>query len=108
MIYSIYSRMKPPFVKNRNFIEFIHKFISDISLVNKKITDFQIKRKLSFNQDKNDEENIDIENINYLEEYTEDKETEITVNNFLLNSNRKIICSMEDLVEYALNLLRIY
>ena len=96
-------------VGNRNFIEFIHKFISDISLVNKKITDFQIKRKLSFNQDKNDEENIDIENINYLEEYTEDKETEITVNNFLLNSNRKIICSMEDLVEYALNLLkRIY
>ena len=73
-------------VGNRNFIEFIHKFISDISLVNKKITDFQIKRKLSFNQDKNDEENIDIENINYLEEYTEDKETEITVNNFLLNS----------------------
>ena len=96
-------------VGNRNFIEFIHKFISDISLVNKKITDFQIKRKLSFNQDKNDEENIDLENINYLEEYTEDKETEITVNNFLLNSNRKIICSMEDLVEYALNLLkRIY
>ena len=94
---------------NREFIEFIHSFISDITLVNKKITDFQFKRKLSFNQDQNEEDDdIDIDK-NYLEEYTEDKETEITINNFLLNTNRKIICSMEDLVEYALNILkRIY
>ena len=96
-------------VGNREFIEFIHKFISDISLVNKKITDFQFKRKLSFNQGQDDEDDIDIDKINYLEEYTEDKETEITINNYLLNSNRKIICSMEDLVDYALNILkRIY
>ena len=96
-------------VGNREFIEFIHSFISDISLVNKKITDFQFKRKLSFDQEKDEDDDIDIDKVNYLEEYTEDKETEITINNFLLNSNRKIICSMEDLVEYALNILkRIY
>ena len=96
-------------VGNREFIEFIHSFISDISLVNKKITDFQFKRKLSFNQEKEDDDDIDLEKLNFLDEYTEDKETEITINNFLLNSNRKIICSMEDLVEYALNILkRIY
>ena len=94
---------------NKEFLSFIHSFISDISLVNKKITDFQFKRKLSFNQGQEEDDDIDLEKINYLEEYTEDKETEITVNNFLLNSNRKIICSMEDLVEYALNILkRIY
>ena len=94
---------------NKEFLSFIHSFISDISLVNKKITDFQFKRKLSFNQGQEEDEDIDLEKINYLEEYTEDKETEITVNNYLLNSNRKIICSMEDLVEYALNILkRIY
>ena len=96
-------------VGNREFIEFIHSFISDISLVNKKITDFQFKRKLSFNQEKEDDDDIDLEKLNFLDEYTEDKETEITINNFLLNGNRKIICSMEDLVEYALNILkRIY
>ena len=96
-------------VGNREFIEFIHSFISDISLVNKKITDFQFKRKLSFNQEKEDDDDIDLEKLNFLDEYTEDKETEITINNYLLNSNRKIICSMEDLVEYALNILkRIY
>ena len=96
-------------VGNREFIEFIHSFISDITLVNKKITDFQFKRKLSFNQGQDEDDDLDLDKINYLEEYTEDKETEITVNNFLLNSNRKIICSMEDLVEYALNILkRIY
>ena len=94
---------------NKEFLSFIHSFISDISLVNKKITDFQFKRKLSFNQGQEEDDDIDLEKINYLEEYTEDKETEITVNNYLLNSNRKIICSMEDLVEYALNILkRIY
>jgi hypothetical protein len=37
-------------IGNREFIEFIHTFISDISLVNKKITDFQFKRKIAFNQ----------------------------------------------------------
>ena len=96
-------------VGNREFIEFIHSFISDISLVNKKITDFQFKRKLSFNQEKEDDDDIDLEKLNFLDEYTEDKETEITINNYLLNGNRKIICSMEDLVEYALNILkRIY
>ena len=96
-------------VGNREFIEFIHNFISDISLVNKKITDFQFKRKLIFNQDQEGDEDLDIEKLNYLDEFTEDKETEITINNFLLNNNRKIICSMEDLVEYALNILkRIY
>ena len=96
-------------VGNREFIDFIHRFISDISLVNKKITDFQFKRKLSFDQGQDNEEDIDLEKMNYLDEYTEDKETEITINNFLLNNNRKIICSMEDLVEYALNILkRIY
>jgi len=95
-------------VGNREFIEFIHTFISDISLVNKKITDFQFKRKIAFNQnlDNNDD---DGEQNNYLDEFNEEKETEIIVNNYLLNSNRKIICSMEDLVEYALNILkRIY
>ena len=96
-------------VGNREFIEFIHSFISDINLVNQKITDFQFKRKLSFNQGQDEDDDIDLDRLNYLDEYTEDKETEITINNFLLNSNRKIICSMEDLVEYALNILkRIY
>ena len=92
-------------VGNREFIEFIHTFISDISLVNKKITDFQFKRKITFNQNLDDDD----EQNNYLDEFNEEKETEIIVNNYLLNSNRKIICSMEDLVEYALNILkRIY
>ena len=96
-------------VGNREFIEFIHSFISDINLVNQKITDFQFKRKLSFNQGQDEDDDIDLDRLNYLDEYTEDKETEITINNFLLNTNRKIICSMEDLVEYALNILkRIY
>ncbi len=95
-------------VGNREFIDFIHTFISDISLVNKKITDFQFKRKIAFNQNLDNDE-YDNEQVNYLEEFNEEKETEITVNNYLLNSNRKIICSMEDLVEYALNILkRIY
>jgi hypothetical protein len=95
-------------VGNREFIEFIHSFISDISLVNKKITDFQFKRKITFNQNLDNDE-YDTEQLNYLDEFNEEKETEITVNNYLLNSNRKIICSMEDLVEYALNILkRIY
>ena len=95
-------------VGNREFIDFIHTFISDISLVNKKITDFQFKRKITFNQNlDNDEGGAD--QLNYLDEFNEEKETEITVNNYLLNSNRKIICSMEDLVDYALNILkRIY
>ena len=95
-------------VGNREFIEFIHRFISDISLVNKKITDFQFKRRITFNQNIENEEG-DGEQPNYLDEFNEEKETEITINNYLLNSNRKIICSMEDLVEYALNILkRIY
>ena len=95
-------------VGNREFIDFIHTFISDISLVNKKITDFQFKRKITFNQNlENDEGGAD--QLNYLDEFNEEKETEIIVNNYLLNSNRKIICSMEDLVDYALNILkRIY
>ena len=95
-------------VGNREFIDFIHTFISDISLVNKKITDFQFKRKITFNQNlENDEGGAD--QLNYLDEFNEEKETEIIVNNYLLNSTRKIICSMEDLVDYALNILkRIY
>ena len=95
-------------VGNKEFLDFIHTFISDISLVNKKITDFQFKRKITFNQN-TDGDDCDAEQINYLDEFNEEKETEITVNNYLLNSTRKIICSMEDLVEYALNILkRIY
>ena len=95
-------------IGNREFIQFIHSFISDISLVNKKITDFQFKRRIAFNQNIENDEG-DGEQPNYLDEFNEEKETEITVNNYLLNSNRKIICSMEDLVEYALNILkRIY
>ena len=94
-------------VGNREFINFIHAFISDIDLVNKKITDFQFKRKIAFNQ--NIENDGEGEQPNYLDEFNEEKETEILVNNYLLNNNRKIICSMEDLVEYALNILkRIY
>ncbi len=95
-------------VGNREFIDFIHTFISDISLVNKKITDFQFKRKIAFNQNIENDEGEGEQN-NYLDEFNEEKETEIIVNNYLLNNNRKIICSMEDLVEYALNILkRIY
>ena len=95
-------------VGNKEFIDFIHTFISDVSLVNKKITDFQFKRKIAFNQNI-DGDDGEAEQINYLDEFNEEKETEITVNNYLLNSTRKIICSMEDLVEYALNILkRIY
>ena len=95
-------------VGNREFINFIHAFISDIDLVNKKITDFQFKRKIAFNQNIENEDG-EGEQPNYLDEFNEEKETEILVNNYLLNNNRKIICSMEDLVEYALNILkRIY
>ena len=95
-------------VGNREFIDFIHTFISDISLVNKKITDFQFKRKITFKQNLENDD-IEGEQANYLDEFNEEKETEIIVNNYLLNSNRKIICSMEDLVDYALNILkRIY
>ena len=95
-------------IGNREFIKFIHTFISDISLVNKKITDFQFKRKITFNQNLENEDDQG-EQLNYLDEFNEEKETEIIVNNYLLNSNRKIICSMEDLVEYALKILkRIY
>ena len=92
-------------VGNRDFINFIHTFISDIGLVNKKITDFQFKRKIAFNQNL-ESDDVEGEQPNYLDEFNEDKETEILVNNYLLNNNRKIICSMEDLVEYALNILK--
>ena len=90
-------------IGNREIFDFIKKFISDISLANKKISDFSF-RKLNFNRlDSKPEDNMN----EYGGALTVEKQIDLEVNNCLLPSYRKIILSMEDLVEYCLKILKI-
>ena len=92
-------------IGNREIIEFIKKFIGDISLSGKKVNDFQF-RKISFDNifEKKEDEVDDEFNYN---DITEDKRNEMLVNNYLLPIERKIIFSMEDLVDLSLIIMKL-
>ena len=91
-------------IGNREIVEFIKKLIGDVTLSGKKVNDFHF-RKISFDNflDKNDDINEDDFNYN---DITEDKRNEMLVNNYLLPIERKIIFSMEDLIDLALLIMK--
>ena len=90
-------------IGNREILDFIKKFTDDLSLPSKKVSDFSF-RKLNFNRlDSKPEDTYN----DYNTTLTEDKAIELQINNCLLPSYRKIILSMEDLVEYCLRILKI-
>ena len=95
-------------VGNREISNFLKAFISDYTLINKKCKDF-VFRKLNFENFNNNnniyEDNFD-EMFDYSKNMTEEKYNELKVNNYLLPFNRKIIVSMDDLIDDALKIAK--
>lgn len=92
---------------NREMNEFIKQFISDLSLQTKKVKDFSFRR-LSFNRMDTKPDDFDNEFYNNSnKELSEEKKNEMCLNNILLPLHRRIILSMEDLVELNLEILKL-
>ncbi|MCQ2818450.1 MAG: hypothetical protein MJ252_14375 [archaeon] len=101
-------------VGNREIMNFARKFIKDTSLHAKKITDFA-SRRLNFNPnpedlgdkiDKDRDEDFDHLN-NDPSEFNTQTINDIAINNMLLPMNRKVIFSMDDLMDFCLQIVKI-
>ena len=91
-------------IGNREIVEFIKKLIGDVTLSGKKVNDFHF-RKISFDNFLDNNDDINEDDFNY-NDITEDKRNEMIVNNYLLPIERKIIFSMEDLIDLALLIMK--
>lgn len=93
---------------NNEMMEFIKQFISDLSLQTKKVKDFSF-RKLTFNRMDTKPDDFDYNEYyhNSNKELSEEKKNEMCLNNILLPLQRRIILSMEDLVELNLEIMKL-
>ena len=92
-------------VGNREVLEFIHKFICDTTLPTKKANDCTFRRQMFKRMDSKPEDTYN--DYTSDTQLTEEKRIELHLNNCLLPSHRRIILSMEDLVEHCLWLMKL-
>lgn len=92
-------------IGNREVLEFIHKFICDTTLPTKKVNDCTFRRQMFKRMDSKPEDTYN--DYTSDTQLTEEKRIELYLNNCLLPSHRRIILSMEDLVEHCLSLMKL-
>ena len=92
-------------VGNREVLEFVHKFISDTTLPTKKVNDCTFRRQMFRRMDSRPEDTYN--DYTSATQLTEEKRMELSLNNCLLPVHRRIILSMEDLVEHCLWLMKL-
>jgi hypothetical protein len=90
-------------IGNREMISVLKKFICDLTLENETIMSDSSQKKLDFNNNMQSQP----DNINELNNQEIDDEKMLIKNmeNILLPNNRRIILSMDDMLEYALKIL---